>query len=156
MTDASETANGFDLNDPCSYDIALITMPIVAGVDCDDDGIIDATEIANGSDPFNPCDPDSSGIECAYGIHVPTAFSPNGDGNNDIFNIVIGQDVTSFTIHIYDRWGNEIIRTDDKLMEWDGTHNGELCNSGVYAYMLEAVMNDGSGQLLSGNITLFR
>jgi hypothetical protein len=41
-------------------------------------------------------------------------------------------------------------------MEWDGTINDKACNSGVYAYMLEAVMNDGSGQLLSGNITLFR
>jgi len=156
VTDATEIANGTNLNDPCSYTIAQITMPIVSGADCDDDGLTDEFEIANASDPFNPCDPDSSGIECAYGIHIPTAFSPNGDNNNDVFTIVIGQDVLSFTIHIYDRWGNEIISTDDKLMEWDGTHNEKDCNSGVYAYILEAVMDDGSAQLLSGNITLFR
>ena len=83
-------------------------------------------------------------------------FSPNGDNNNDIFSVVIGQDVASFVIHIYDRWGNEMINTDDKLMEWDGTYNSEECNSGVYAYLLEAVMNDGTPQVRSGNITLFR
>ena len=113
-------------------------------------------EIANGSDPFNSCDPDSSGVECAYGIYIPTAFSPNGDNNNDVLTIVVGQDVQSFTIHIYDRWGNKILESSDKAMEWDVTINDKACNSGVYAYMLEAVMNDGSGQLLSGNITLFR
>ena len=131
-------------------------MPITSGADCDGDGLTDAIEVSGMSDPFNPCDPDSSGVECAYGIHIPTGFTPNGDNNNDVFSVVIGQDVTSFVLHIYDRWGNEIIKTDDKLMQWDGTHNSEECNSGVYAYLLEAVMNDGSGQLLSGNITLFR
>ena len=156
VSDANEASGGTDPNDPCSYLISAITMPITAGVDCDDDGLTDDLEILGGSDPFNPCDPDSSGIHCSYGIHVPTGFSPNGDGNNDIFSIVIGQDVTSFTIHIFDRWGNVIVRTDDKLMEWDGTYNSVECNSGVFAYMIEAVMTDGSGQLLSGNITLFR
>ncbi len=156
VSDANENANGTNSTDPCSYSIALITMPITSGADCDGDGLTDAIEVSGMSDPFNPCDPDSSGVECAYGIHIPTGFTPNGDNNNDVFSVVIGQDVTSFVLHIYDRWGNEIIKTDDKLMQWDGTHNSEECNSGVYAYLLEAVMNDGSGQLLSGNITLFR
>jgi len=156
VTDASELVSGYDLNDPCSYSIALITLPIVSGVDCDNDGLTDEMEIANGSDPFNPCDPDSSGVGCVNGIYVPTAFSPNGDNNNDVLTIVVGLDVQSFTIHIYDRWGNKILESSDKAMEWDGTINDKACNSGVYAYMLEAVMNDGSGQLLSGNITLFR
>jgi gliding motility-associated-like protein len=156
VSDANENSNGTNPTDPCSYSIALITMPIISGADCDGDGLTDAIEIAGMSDPFNPCDPDSSGVECAYGIHIPTGFTPNGDNNNDVFSVVIGQDVTSFVLHIYDRWGNEIIKTDDKLMQWDGTYNSEECNSGVYAYLLEAVMNDGSGQLLSGNITLFR
>ena len=90
------------------------------------------------------------------GVYVPTGFSPNGDANNDIFSIVIGKDVRSFTFHLYDRWGNKMFMTSEKGFTWDGTYKGELCNTGVYAYMLEVSYFNGSGELLSGNITLIR
>ena len=44
----------------------------------------------------------------------------------------------------------------DKGFTWDGTFNGQECNSGVYAYMVEAVFTDGHAELKSGNITLIR
>ncbi len=156
VSDLAEAAGGTDPNDPCSYNVAAVVLPVISGADCDNDGISDEVEIGNGTDPFDPCDPNASGIECATGIHIPSAFSPNGDNNNDVFSMVIGKDVVAFTIHIYDRWGNHIISSSEKDFEWDGTHNGTLCNSGVFAYMLEATFDDGHGELLSGNITLLR
>jgi gliding motility-associated-like protein len=156
VTDIAETIGGTDLNDPCSYNIASITLPIISGADCDGDGLLDNIEVGQGSDPFNACDPDSSSIDCAVGIHVPTGFSPNGDGNNDVFSIIVGRDVQSFTFHVFDRWGNRIIQKMDKGFTWDGTFNGQECNSGVYAYMVEAVFTDGHAELKSGNITLIR
>ncbi len=156
VTDAAELLGGTDLNDPCSYEIAAITQPILSGADCDGDGITDDMEIANGTNPFDPCDPNASGIDCATGIHVPTGFSPNGDGQNETYSIVVGVDVVSFTFSIYDRWGNQILKTDTKGFEWDGTYRGQPCNAGVYAYVLEGVYVDGTAELRSGNITLVK
>lgn len=156
VTDAAENSGGTNLNDPCSYNISQITAPITSGADCDGDGISDAQEIANGSNPFDPCDPNSSGLDCVSGIHIPTGFSPNGDGNNDTYTIVVGKDVVSFTFSVYDRWGNMILRTDQKGFEWDGSYHGQPCNAGVYAYIIEALYTSGEAELRSGNITLVR
>ena len=153
-----ETEEGTDPLDPCSYNIADITMPITSGSDCDNDGITDAQEIADGTDPFDQCDPNNVGIECALGIYVPTGFSPNGSGleDNETLKLIVGIDVVSFTFQVYDRWGNRMVRTSEKTFEWDGTSNGEPCNSGVYAYVLEVVFEDGHAELRTGNITLIR
>lgn len=158
VTDINETNSGTDPNDPCSYIPSYITLPsnMDPAQDCDGDGYTDMEEINNGTNPFDACDPDAGGIYCVNGIYVPTGFSPNGDNNNDLFMIVVGKDIKAFTFHLYDRWGNKMLVTSEKGFVWDGTFNGELCNTGVYAYMLEVVYFDGSGELRSGNITLIR
>jgi len=158
VTDINETNSGTDPNDPCSYNPAFVTLPsnIDPSKDCDGDGFSDLDEITNGTDPFDACDPEANGIECVNGVFVPTGFSPNGDNNNDIFSIIVGKDVKAFTFHLYDRWGNKMFVTSEKGFTWDGTYKGDLCNTGVYAYMLEIVYFDGSGELRSGNITLIR
>lgn len=158
VSDAQELSDGTDMNDPCSYLVANINplLPIDLTKDCDDDGITDAMEINNGTDPFNFCDPDSSSIECTNGVYIPTGFSPNGDNNNDIYSVIIGKNVISFTFRVFDRWGNEILTETEKGFTWDGTYNGVKCNSGVYAYIMEIVFDDGTAELRSGNITLIR
>lgn len=156
VTDLTEAVAGTDPNDPCDYMISSISVPITSGADCDGDGLTDEIEIGNGSDPFDPCDPVATGIECATGIHVPSAFSPNGDNLNETLTIVVGKDILAFTLHIYDRWGNKILSSSDKALEWDGTFNGQLCNTGVYPYMLEVKFDDGHAELRQGNITLLR
>lgn len=90
------------------------------------------------------------------GIHVPTGFSPNGDGQNEIFSIIVGKDVSSFTFYIYDRWGNRVLHSSDPALQWDGTFNGDPVNSGVYAYMYEVVFTDGTKEWHTGNITVIR
>lgn len=156
VTDAAEALSGTNPNDPCSYNIAQITQPVISGADCDGDGIIDEMEIANGSNPFDPCDPNNSGIDCTAGVHIPTGFSPNGDGQNELYSIIVGVDVVSFTFSIYDRWGNQILKTSEKGFEWDGTYRNQPCNAGIYAYVLEAVYVNGEAELRSGNITLVK
>ena len=156
VTDAAENSGGTNLNDPCSYNISQITAPITSGADCDGDGILDIDEINNGTNPFDPCDPNASGIDCVMGIHIPTGFSPNGQGQNETYTIIVGQDVASFTFSIWDRWGNMILKTSEKGFEWDGSYNGQPCNAGVYAYVLEAVYMNGEAELRTGNITLVK
>ena len=91
------------------------------------------------------------------GIYVPTGFSPNGDGQNEIFSILVGADVETFTFFVYDRWGNRIVHAkNDPAFTWDGTFNGEEVNSGVYPYMYEVTFTDGTHEWHSGNITVIR
>ncbi|MDX2359510.1 MAG: CotH kinase family protein [Crocinitomicaceae bacterium] len=156
VTDAAEISGGTDPNEPCSYNISQITLPITAWVDCDGDGINDDVEITDGSDPFDPCDPNNSGIECILGVHVPTGFSPNGSGANETYSIIVGKDVTSIIFSVYDRWGNQMFQSAENDFEWDGTFHGQPCNVGVYAYVLEIVYDNGTGELRTGNITLVK
>ncbi len=68
-------------------------------------------------------------------IYFPNAFTPNGDGLNDKFNVVTGTiDVNQFSLSIYNRWGALIYHTNDIINGWDGTSQGELCQTGAYIY----------------------
>jgi gliding motility-associated-like protein len=158
VNNAQETMDGTDDSDPCSYNIGSISMTISSGADCDEDGITDQVEITNGTDPFDPCDPNNEGVGCINGIHLPTGFSPNGVGAgvNDNLTIIVGKDVLIFTLFIYDRWGNLMLKTSDEDFKWDGTYKGEPCNAGVYAYILEVKYDNGESETRSGNITLIR
>jgi gliding motility-associated-like protein len=156
VLDVVENINNTDLNDPCSYFVSAITLPITSGVDCDGDGILDEVEISNGTNPFDICDPSPVGIECVLGIHIPTGFSPDGDGQNETLEMIVGKDIKSFTLSVFDRWGNRMIKTSDKIYQWDGTYQGTKVNTGVYAFVLEVIYLNGSSELKSGNITVIR
>ncbi len=91
-----------------------------------------------------------------YDVYVPNAFSPNGDENNDeIFIIVTGDYVLDDWI-IYNRWGQEVYRTNDPLAGWDGTSNGKIQDLGVYIYYGLAHDPLGNGIEIKGNITLLK
>ncbi|MDA7804313.1 gliding motility-associated C-terminal domain-containing protein, partial [Crocinitomix sp.] len=90
------------------------------------------------------------------GIHVPNAFTPNNDGNNDEIRLFVGDDVELLEFIIYDRWGNLVFRTDDKLTMWDGTFKGKLLNTGVYTYYLKYLVDVAGEQVVMGNITLMQ
>ncbi|MDX1348789.1 MAG: CotH kinase family protein [Putridiphycobacter sp.] len=90
------------------------------------------------------------------GFHLPTGFSPNGDGINDMLNFFVGNDVVNFNLAIYDRWGTEIFRSDLNNHFWDGKVGNQLVNAGVYAYGLQYTLTSGQVVTKSGNITLIR
>ena len=70
-------------------------------------------------------------------IFVPNAFSPNGDGINDLFVMKYdGLSIVDFRISIFDRWGEEIFQSDDISRGWDGKKNGKDCPGGVYVYKI--------------------
>jgi len=88
-------------------------------------------------------------------IHVPSAFSPNGDGINDYFHIA-EINITLIEIRFFDRWGNLIFITPDKDFRWDGTLNGKPLPEGVYTYYLKASGENGDPVTISGTVTLIR
>ena len=90
------------------------------------------------------------------GFHLPTGFSPNGDGVNDLLDFFVGSDVVSFQIFIFDRWGTEVFNTDTKQKIWDGSFNGQLLSTGIYTYGLSYTLTTGQKVNSTGNITLIR
>ena len=122
------------------------------------DGLSDGVEVSQGSDPCDECSPDDSSPDCSIGIHIPTAFSPNGVGNNlnNVYQIIAGKDISSIKFKIFDRWGAAIFESEDKKFQWNGKYKGLDCNSGVYAYFVEILYLSGKKETLNGNITLIR
>ncbi len=87
-------------------------------------------------------------------VFVPTLFSPNGDGVNDVL-YVRGQ-LNSLKFVVYDRWGNKLFETTDQTLGWDGTVNGKPVNNGIYAYYLEAELANGELVKQQGYVVLAR
>jgi gliding motility-associated-like protein len=88
-------------------------------------------------------------------IFVPNAFSPNGDGNNDIL-YVRGNTIRELLFRIYNRWGEKVFETTDPSAGWNGTYKGARVQPGVYDYYLEATCVDNERFFKKGNITVLR
>lgn len=88
-------------------------------------------------------------------INIPNAFSPNGDGENDVFRVT-GAVVQDYRMDIYSRWGQKIFSTDSGPLEWDGTFDGNPMNPAVFVYHLEVTCIDGQSFRKKGNITLVK
>ena len=88
-------------------------------------------------------------------IYVPNAFTPNGDGENDIL-YVRGPLIEDMVFRIFDRWGEMVFESLDRLQGWDGTFRGKALDPDVYDYYLKAVCIDGEESIVKGNITLMK
>ncbi len=88
-------------------------------------------------------------------LGLPTGFSPNGDGENDVL-YVRGAAITTLDLKIFNRWGQLVFETTSKEKGWDGTFNGQPQPIDAYAFVLTASFIDGSAKVLKGNVTLLR
>ncbi len=95
-------------------------------------------------------------------VFIPSGFSPNGDGQNDVLLIFGGAGVRSIqTFSIFDRWGNQVFgrqhfQPNDPLYGWDGNFEGRPLNAAVYVYYAEVEMEDGTVVVLKGDLSLIR
>ncbi len=89
-------------------------------------------------------------------VYVPNAFSPNGDGDNDEFRVYLGTGVGALTnLMVFDRWGELIWkRSDDRDEAWDGTFRGKPLSAGVFAYVGQVRLDNGTLLPLKGSVTL--
>ena len=88
-------------------------------------------------------------------IIVPNAFTPNGDGNNDKFNIRSKLQIGM--IRIYNRWGEVVFENIGGTQGWDGTFKGEKLNRDVFVYYIEATCEfNGKTIVKTGDVTLIR
>jgi len=95
-------------------------------------------------------------VDIACGdIFLPNAFSPNNDGQNDVY-YVRGNCIASLQFEIYNRWGELVFSTDRTSQGWDGTWRGQPCETAVFTYFIRATLLDGTDYEDEGNISLIK
>ena len=95
-------------------------------------------------------------VEHVEYLHIPSAFSPNGDGYNDTF-FVRHKLIQQFSLTIFNRFGKPIFQTNDPDFQWDGNMNEQRATpEGVYIYQVNARDNLGNKIQESGSLTLIR
>lgn len=88
-------------------------------------------------------------------IYIPNAFTPNGDGNNDVL-FVRGPVIEKMLFRVFNRWGELVFESTSRSVGWDGTFKGRPCDPDVYDYYLEGICVGGEEALIKGNVTLMR
>jgi gliding motility-associated-like protein len=111
---------------------------------------VDSNGCAAGSDTASVVVSD----QCIF-LVIPSAFSPNNDGRNDLFH-ALSQGVSDFDLKVFNRWGEMIFSSADVNTGWDGLWNGKAQPVGVYIYTLQATLDDGTLIDKKGNVTLIR
>ena len=94
-------------------------------------------------------------------VYSPNVFSPNGDGNNDVFFLTGTEFVMVNEFNIYDRWGNLVYSTTSKRLGeanegWRGNYNSSPVNPGVYVWYAEVEWLDGFVKNIAGDVTVVR
>jgi gliding motility-associated-like protein len=95
-------------------------------------------------------------------VNIPNGFSPNGDGHNEVFYILGGQEVKMLKeFSIFNRWGQKVFQVNnaeanDPRFGWNGLLNGKPADPGTYVYFVTIVFADGTTQPFKGTVTLIR
>jgi len=88
-------------------------------------------------------------------VYIPNIFSPNGDGQNDLFR-VRGENLETLHLTVYNRWGNKVFDSQNPNEGWDGNYKGKPCSPDVYVYHATIIFEDGTETSRKGNVTLVR
>jgi gliding motility-associated-like protein len=95
-------------------------------------------------------------------VFVPNIFSPNEDGENDVFMIFAGEQIARVnSFMVFNRWGESVYTNfdflpNDPAFSWDGMHRGQKANAGVFVWYAEIEMLDGRTELYKGSVALVR
>jgi gliding motility-associated-like protein len=108
----------------------------------------------------NYCGSKSDEIIVSKGVcklYIPSAFTPNNDGKNDVFKAYFGENVTSYMMEIYNRWGQKVFRATDLNTGWDGKINGIVQPHDSYIWVIKyKVLTDPKEYLLKGTVSIIR
>ena len=98
------------------------------------------------------------GSDSDYHIYIPNAFTPNGDGNNDIVKCYLKNNLgEKFNFMIFNRWGEKVFETSNPAQGWDGTYKGQMQPPGVFVYVVKVVFVPDEGiRDFKGSIALIR
>lgn len=90
-----------------------------------------------------------------FAVFPPNAFTPNGDGENDTFEVK-GTGINSYSLRVFSRWGELIFESSDLLDQWDGTYEGNAVPTGTYIYKITYQSMVNIDYSLNGTVTVIR
>lgn len=135
-----EEETQYTFNQSGSFTVELL-VSFVQGTD---------TIAYNMDDPFNITISESK-------LEVPNAFTPNGDGINDVFRVKEGyKSIVSFKARVFSRWGKKLYEWNDPEGGWDGRSGGSNVPDGAYYLLIEARGADGKNYHIKKTINLLR
>lgn len=120
---------------------------------------ITTTYIVSGMNEWGCSDTASVTIKVIVGdtALVPSAFTPNGDGLNDIFRIINPKNRKLVEFNVFNRWGQVVYHNEWNITQgWDGTFNGVPQDMGVYNYIVILSSPDGGDVVYKGDVMLVR
>jgi gliding motility-associated-like protein len=93
---------------------------------------------------------------CDEDILVPNAFTPNGDGLNDLFLPIIIKNLSEYHMVIFNRWGIEVFESNNLSEGWNGSDNGLPGEVGVFSWAIDYALKDGTKKIIKGTVALLR
>jgi gliding motility-associated-like protein len=100
-------------------------------------------------------------VEPSQYLYIPNAFTPDGDGRNDVFKAIPSVNTIShFSMRVFDRWGGQVFEAENIGQGWDGTKNGKPCPEGAYVYRItfnvEGIPGAEGEQTIVGTVVIVR
>jgi gliding motility-associated-like protein len=89
-------------------------------------------------------------------VMMPSAFSPNGDGNNDLFRPKIYDAVTGYRLSVYNRWGSLVFQTNDPKIGWDGYSHGVPLTAQAFIYVCTFTTSKSEPKEYTGSVVLVK
>jgi len=102
---------------------------------------------------FGCANADEMNVKVVRTLFVPNAFTPNGDGKNDRWEIPFLDPSSHASVRVYNRWGQLVYRAENEFVSWDGNLNGKVQTSGVYVYVISFRENP---LILKGTLVLIK
>jgi len=88
-------------------------------------------------------------------VYIPNSFSPNGDGNNDVFQIY-GEGIKMIDLTIFNRWGEKVHESNNQFEGWDGRYKGEMQSPAVFTYYAKIQFLNDKEIERKGTVTIIR
>jgi gliding motility-associated-like protein len=94
-------------------------------------------------------------IDPIFALYIPSAFSPNGDGKNEVFMAKVN-DIKSFEMYIFDRWGMQLFHSNSINDGWNGKVGGNFVQEDTYVYMITVYDNKNHKHSYTGNVNVIK
>lgn len=110
--------------------------------------------VKDGNDCITPPLTTDIKVEEDCEIFFPSAFTPNGDGKNDLFRPKYYKSVSNYRLKVYNRWGAIVFESNDPANGWNGQYKGALSGTATFVWVATFVNRQGQPQVLRGTVTL--
>lgn len=131
---------------------ADIPEPVIKNADANHEGVYTVTATHNSC---SVKDTVHVSIGCGV-VELPKAFSPNGDGNNDVLYVRTNGELKEIDFRIYNRWGEQVFQANNPKAGWDGTYKGKVQNPEAFGYIITGRFGNDTPFVKKGYVLIVR